>query len=210
MVERQPPDPAPAGSEGPVAAPDARRHIDARRHVIAGITGSGARRILSLLSSALRSIHAGNCVGGIPLDKQVGFPLRQNPLIRPEAIVLTSSDRRKPFNVHPEPRQLVGPEVCTVGPEVRTVTRPMASRSVRPDASIFFSLRLMMRTSPGRRRLPRSFLAAARQSSTTATGSLGLAPMRVETLAPTGGCRSPFRLINADRDFHGVQLPRRR
>lgn len=84
----------------------------------------------------------------------MGFPLRQNPLIRPEAIVLTSSDRRKPFNVHPEPQQLVGPEVCTVGPEVRTVTRPLASRSVRPDASIFFSSRLMMRTSPGRRRLP--------------------------------------------------------
>jgi len=157
---------------------------------MAGITRSGARRILSPLRSAPRSIHAGICVGGIPLDQQVGFPLRQNPLMRPEAIVLTSSDRRKPFNVHPEPQQLVGPEVRTAGPEVRTVTRPLASRSVRPDASIFFSLRLMMRTSPGRR--PASPLTPGRCKATTATASLGLAPIRVETFGPcrAAGARS--------------------
>ena len=32
----------------------------------------------------------------------------------------------------------------------------------------------------------------------------GLAPMRVETLGPTMGFPRSFRLISADRDFHGV------
>ena len=56
----------------------------------------------------------GCALEGFPQTRMTLCTLRQKPLIRPEAIVLTSSDRMESINIYPEPQRLVGPKVYPV------------------------------------------------------------------------------------------------
>ena len=67
----------------------------AGRHIIAGITWAEARRVLSLLNSALRGIHTEICVGGVPLDKQVSV---SHPV--PESLDATGNHRARLLRPH--------------------------------------------------------------------------------------------------------------
>jgi hypothetical protein len=67
----------------------------AGRHIFAGITWAEARRVLSLFSSALRGIHTGICVGGVPLDRQV--PVSH---LVPESLDATGNHRARLLRPH--------------------------------------------------------------------------------------------------------------
>lgn len=67
----------------------------AGRHIVAGITWAEARRVLSLLTSALRSIHTGIFVRGVPLDKQVSV---SHPA--PDSLDATGSHRARLLRPH--------------------------------------------------------------------------------------------------------------